>query len=361
MEEVKEKEFRLQNKWLALTYATHIDKLELQDFIEGLFPNTPLVVFEAAHETGKDDPVTPYEHTHVGIEWKKAIAKRNATRTFDFKGLHPHIGLSNGKMIQNKKMFKDWLEYMAKEDPACSHLLPPKTPYEIIKSCNTIQEAMGKAKTFGEALGIEKMYAYKEPDKISYMEIWRPWGWQIELMRLLFNFHGDERTIYWYWEPTGKTGKTMLMKWLLYSNPNFFCAFQGLSYARDSVQVIKNSKSDGWNGHCVLINLPRKFETTDFVYETIETIKDSIYTSTKYNGSTFQNKWSHVVVFANWPPRMKYDINGNEECQISADRLCVIKIDPSGMDPNPPFFQEGPLPVFPADAESPEQSSGSIN
>lgn len=342
VDDVPVAEFRLQAKFMALTYKTHINKGDLRDFHEKLFPDTPIVVWEAAHEKGLNDPDTPYDHTHVAIEWKKAVNKRNAQRLFDYAGIHPFMGLKKG-MIKNKQMFNDWLGYMSKEDPECAHLKNfGKKKFEMILKCATVQDAMMQAENYGDALGIKMMWDMRGAGVIEELEGWKPWGWQLDVQNL-WKTYADPRKIYWAWEPEGEKGKTTYCKWLMYTNPNFFLTLQGVGYIRDTVQNVKNAIDGGWNGFAVIINLPRKFEALEFIWETIEAIKDGLYSSVKYNGSSFLTRIPHILVFANYEPNI---IGKDGKLLISADRLVHWRMQCGGVDPNVKRQRTGPLPVW---------------
>lgn len=353
-EKVVEKEFRIQNKWLALTYKGHINKVDLQEFIQNAWPKIEITRFECAHETGKDDPATPYEHTHVGVEFRKAVASRNA-RILDYNGVHPFFGTKHGP-IKSKKMFNDWLGYMSKEDPECSHLKDEGVSlFDKVSRCETLQDALRMAGEPGHVLGIKMLYDCKdEPMVDEVLEQWQPWGWQLGVNAFL-ETHPDERSIDICWEPNGCRGKTKYQKWLCYHWPKHFLVIQGMGYYRDMVQVIANGIKSGWNGHAVLINLPRDFEDKGFLWQTLEAIKDGLHTTQKYNGGSFMTPCPHVVLFANFVPKqisyVMVDRPGGKESEarrmISADRVRVHEIVLSGEDPNvPPVRDAARLPVL---------------
>jgi len=81
-----EKEFRLSNKYLHLTYKTHIPKKELYNFFLEKY-DYKIVFLRAAHEVA--DKRNPYPHTHLALEHKVKFDVKNA-RYADFKGIHPH-------------------------------------------------------------------------------------------------------------------------------------------------------------------------------------------------------------------------------------------------------------------------------
>lgn len=325
------KQFRIQSKWLALTYKGHIDKERLRSFLAAAWPMIKMKRCEIAHETGQNDPTMPYEHTHVGVEYERAVQSRDP-RKLDFDNVHPFIGTSRGA-IKNGKMWRDWLTYIAKEDESLSHILEETTPIAtVVWSKNSIQEVCEMARTPSEVMGLVKLYEYKNnkiPD--PFMENWKPWGWQPLVYETIMMEAPDERSIWWLSESKGSCGKTKFCKWLMYHMPEYFLCMEGLGFTKDVVQIIGNGVKAGWRGHCIVINLVRSFENKEFIYETLEALKDGMHMQTKYDGRVFMTPCPTIVVFANWHPK-KYNAVGQPT--LSLDRWREVEIIPEGEDPN---------------------------
>lgn len=131
-----------------------------------------------------------------------------------------------------------------------------------------------------------------------------PWQQQI---KDIIATEPDARTIHWYWEPNGKTGKTHFAKHL---------------WLHHDVCFLQNSKKSdlayAYNGErIVVLNLPRTSE--DFVsYDAIESLKDGMIFSSKYESGAKVFDNPHLIVFANFPP---------ETSKLSEDRWNIIEID----------------------------------
>ena len=131
--------FRFQNQKCMLTYKTHVNKDDYKNFIVNKFQNYKRLYI--AHENGVNDPKTPYEHSHVVIDFGRRIDTRNA-RAFDFGGIHPHIS----KIINPTEWIKA-CKYITKEDK--SFVLEEDdrhTVANIIWGHESIQDAVRQCK-----------------------------------------------------------------------------------------------------------------------------------------------------------------------------------------------------------------------
>lgn len=118
--------------------------------------------------------------------------------------------------------------------------------------------------------------------------------WQKKIIALI-DTEPDDRTIHWVWEMNGCTGKTQLIKYLLTTRNDVIAVSSGkgpdLAYA---VSCAKNFNT-------VLIFLPRSLENM-VNYMMIESIKDGLVFSGKYESKTLIFNSPHVIVFANFEP-----------------------------------------------------------
>ena len=119
--------------------------------------------------------------------------------------------------------------------------------------------------------------------------------WQKELIQELRG-DPDERSIIWYCDRVGGSGKTALAKFIMHNLPRAMF-FSGGKFS-DMAHAVVKSKFDP---STVIMNLPRTSEGK-VSYAAIEAIKDGILQSGKYEGGWRLYPPPHVVVFANWPP-----------------------------------------------------------
>lgn len=121
------------------------------------------------------------------------------------------------------------------------------------------------------------------------------YDWQKNLLQEL---RGEPhmRNIIWYCDVEGGTGKTAFARFLLKNIPHTMFVTTGSS--KDiAYQVIKSS----WNPETVIFNLPRTAEG-GMSYGALESLKDGVIFSGKYEGGAKLFPPPHVVVMANFLP-----------------------------------------------------------
>jgi len=145
----------------------------------------------------------------------------------------------------------------------------------------------------------------KKPLKIIEKE--KLFKWQLDILDIIKN-DPDERLIYWFWEPTGNTGKTTFAKYLAYhheaiplegkKNDILYCAamFESDIYIWDIERSLENFIS----------------------YGAIEKIKKGFFMCAKYESKPILRNCCHIFCFANFPP----DVS-----KMSADMWKVIRIE----------------------------------
>lgn len=138
--------------------------------------------------------------------------------------------------------------------------------------------------------------------------------WQLSIMELI-STKADDRSIHWYWDPIGNSGKSTFTKYLC-ANENAItvsgksgdCKFAIVSYYQRKKIYPK----------IVIFDTPRT--NIDFLnYEAIESIKNGCFFSGKYESTQVIMNSPHVIIFANSPP---------QEYKLSQDRWKITKIPP---------------------------------
>ncbi len=131
--------------------------------------------------------------------------------------------------------------------------------------------------------------------------------WQRRCMELLDT--PDDRTIHWFYDLPGNSGKTTFLKWLA-ARPTAFYLDGGKK--QDNIFLLKEHHT------LLLVDLPR--HSREYVpYSTMETFKNGLWTSTKYEGNRVHRRLpGSVVVVANFLP---------DVTKLSMDRWDIYNIN----------------------------------
>lgn len=137
--------------------------------------------------------------------------------------------------------------------------------------------------------------------------------WMIELKNILLS-EPDFRSIYWIWETTGNTGKTLFTK-MMYLELEHVIFANGKGHdIRHCVADYLNKK--GTHPRVILMDIPRI--NKDYIsYEAIENVKNMAFYSGKYEGTMVCGPNPHVIILANDRP---------DVTKLSDDRWKVGKI-----------------------------------
>lgn len=131
----------------------------------------------------------------------------------------------------------------------------------------------------------------------------------------------DDRTIHWIWD-NGNTGKTKLQ--LLWHRD--FNAILVDGNARDAKCAIKMAwgpdNSTGPPPHpVIMMNLPRDTQRPG-LWPILESLKDGIFFSGKYEPGMMILPELHLFIFANEPPKC---------CSLSIDKMQVFRVDETSL------------------------------
>lgn len=319
----KEDGFRFKNQKALLTYKTHLDKANYTAWLQKEYLFTKYLYI--AHECGLNDPRTPYEHTHVVVDFGKAWDKKNC-RCFDFEGIHPHISLIT-KMSEWKKA----CNYITKEDRTV--VLDPEnapkkyTPINGIWSNDSLADALENC-TLKDAIATIAVYKAK-PMELPEPEITEDmfYPWQKDFWELLQQ-DPDNRTVRWIADPPGKSGKTRFAKWACLMHPDKCVMLNNVGKISDFAMNMQTFWSNGWRGDTVFLNLSRSYCDRTQIYEAVEIISDGYITCTKYTGGVVWLPKMHVVVLANFLPQLeKLSEDRWDLFEIREQLLCNIRLN----------------------------------
>jgi len=318
--------FRFQNRFVLLTYKHHLDKDAFSKWIKTKVPSTTFV--RLAHETG--DPRVPYEHTHVVADFGGTFQTTNC-RFFDYDGYKPikKKVIEKGKLIKTiecgepihpnikklvgPKAFADAKVYISKEDPANEDLKKKPSWVEGALNCPTALDAVRKyAKRPGDVAGIVALKGidaktdYRIRTKNRQLTL-RPW--QKLLVDELENNEPIEGRVIWIYNVIGRCGKNTLGRYMrdnikTTEGLDKYEFTQDLGTSYHAATILQGMLDRGWQQWGITINMPRTAENHDRIYDFIEVISDGEMTVQKWKGMPIKFDWPHVVVTANWPPKV---------------------------------------------------------
>lgn len=221
-------------------------------------------------------------------------------------GSGAHLEVARGSPAENA-------EYCGKED---SRVMPPVEYGELKETnqgkrtdvANAFESITGKRKWSEVILDSEiattvssrmkwakEVFMASRPKPSCGITLWK---WQQNLADEL-DQEPHTRSIIWYHDSIGNTGKSTLAKWLI---------------ANKDTIVAEGKKADvlyGYQGERIVIfDLSRSTEEYT-PYDTIEKLKNGVYFNTKYESGMRVYDQPHVVVFANFAP---------DQTKMSADR-----------------------------------------
>lgn len=175
--------------------------------------------------------------------------------------------------------------------PSDAHIEPCKNGWKAEQYCK-------KSDTRIEGPYNEKSTFLKTIDNL--------YEWQEKLKNILVKDCDDDRVIHWYWDKEGCKGKTAFCKYMLIHHD---ATIIGNGAMKDIAYVIDNPK-------IVLMNITRSSEE-HINYGAIESIKDGLIFSAKYESKTKVFNSPHVVVLANFEPKKD---------MLSKDRWNIVKL-----------------------------------
>jgi len=152
-----------------------------------------------------------------------------------------------------------------------------------------------------------------KPEKKYIKNIDKFYDWQKDIIDII-KAEPDDRTINWYYEYQGCSGKTTFCKYI-------YTHFEDVVVVSGKSADMKNCIVNFYEKHkytpkIILINIPRSI--SDYVsFSGIEQIKDMFFYSGKYEGGMICGENPHVIIFANTEP---------EYGKLSMDRWKVTHI-----------------------------------
>lgn len=124
-------------------------------------------------------------------------------------------------------------------------------------------------------------------------------NWQKDIIDIV-NSPIDDRTINWFWEETGKVGKSYLNKYLVLKYDAIICSGKKGDVFNQVLEWFKGKDEDE-DPRLVVVDCPRE-DMNYFNYGALESLKNGLIYSGKYEGGVCVFEPPHVICLANTPP-----------------------------------------------------------
>lgn len=219
--------------------------------------------------------------------------------------INEEIGEETGtKHLQGTLHFKNVQRYTTLRNKYPIFWKPTKSMESSIKYCCKTETRVG-VNLIKE--NFEKKIKEKKFKTKNYEELY---DWQKSVLTILEK-EPDDRTIHWFWDHKGCSGKTTLAKYILknYANATYSCACK----SADILTITDETKN------IYILNFTRTQEGF-CPYNALEQLKDGLISDSKLKkkSNNIIMDPPHVICFANWPP---------ETHKLSVDRWKVVEIE----------------------------------
>lgn len=192
---------------------------------------------------------------------------------------------------------------------------------DIIKWLDGFIEEHGRAPNAREIVREQPVAFLRYRDFVTFAELRAPAPfllegttrpWQADLESILSEYSTDTRSVHFYVDENGGSGKTWFQQYLISKLPDRVQMLQPAPF-KDMAYLVDCSKD------IFLINVPRgRMESFSLNFSILECLKDRVIQSTKYTPVLkVLSRVPHVVVFANEDPPRNI---------LSRDRYKVTKL-----------------------------------
>lgn len=141
----------------------------------------------------------------------------------------------------------------------------------------------------------------------------RLYGWQV-FLRMIVAGEPHVRKIMWYHSRDGAVGKSTMAKYLVMDGA-LICDGKAADIKHQVLQYLQRT---GETPKTIVWDIPRSMESY-VSYSGMESVKNMCFQSSKYEGGTVVGPPCHLIVFANFMPRLDQD--------MSRDRFVFVNVD----------------------------------
>lgn len=176
----------------------------------------------------------------------------------------------------------------------------------------------------------EKPKEFKEkPKKKELKVISTLYNWQEKLNGWLMG-EPDDRKIIWIFNREGNVGKTVLCKYLMTKHRVVLATGGTCKDLACMLALHEKNNFDLNEKFTFILNIAKETDVNKISYKALESIKDGLLSSPKYESCTMVFNNPHVVVFANNMPVVSklskdrwaiYEIVDDELCEVNIDEI----------------------------------------
>lgn len=232
-------------------------------------------------------------------------------------GIHPHFQ-GYLELKTPKRMMTTFREFLESDN---FHLEIARSPRR-----NNINYVYAVDKPYEIGWIAYKKGTFDRPERYDNrvaekLKVFKPRPFQKEIIDLVNNYvKENDRTIHWFYEPTGNVGKSFLSKWLHVIHGAVIVSGRGSDIKHALARVRELSRHDP---ALVIVDLARSARITKDLVSCLESLKNGLFFSGKYDSGMISTKNPcQVIVFANIPPTSIIN-------QFSRDRWDIHKILPN--------------------------------
>lgn len=149
-------------------------------------------------------------------------------------------------------------------------------------------------------------YGYPKELKLITPNLW----WQLEILDIIKEEPND-RAVYWYWSKRGGVGKSQFCKYMVAVHN---CVFIDEGKKSDIMFSIMEADMDICS--TVIFDVPRD-NGNKISYKSVESIKNGMIYSPKYESKYKLFNSPHIIIFANEPPQLE---------KLSSDRWIIKEV-----------------------------------
>lgn len=188
-----------------------------------------------------------------------------------------------------------YLEFSKKNRPSSlSEYFPNTVHWEVAKG-NRDQNERYISKEDGNCWKNGKLMR-----KVKILKENEMWIWETELLKII-NVEPDDRTIHWYWEENGNSGKSTFTKYLVAKHKAITLSSKtgDMKYG-----IISYKETSGDYPDIIIIDIPRSVDLDYLSYTGIEEIKNGCFFSSKYESKQVIMPNPHIIIFSNEEPNV---------------------------------------------------------